>query len=360
MANISSYPSKLPKLGDLFLFSETYDITELNPVIGNPTKSTTLAGIKAAIAPQVVEGTVNTIAMFTGVNTISDGPMTFSADLLNITASTTNTKTLNVANDLTVTRDVLAGRDIVVDRDLKIIGAGVFANIGVTGTATITGAANIVGNASITGTLADSSASVGFNGQVLSSTATGTSWVNLASQTVTSLTTAGVSGSATLTSGVLNIPNYADTQNTLTTTGTGAATLVGTVLNIPTPAASVASPLVWSAQLYQTGTANPSPQAAAVDTLIGTFGTGFRSLIFTRTGVGQYTVEFRYTEPTDTSKSNIMFGDSICRVTSKQDGSGGGVSFRKWNFETPGFDGVLSDGLLLGNNGGYVTITLYP
>ena len=34
--------------------------------------------------------------------------------------------------------------------------------------------------------------------------------------------------------------------------------------------------------------------------------------------------------------------------------------YREWTFETPGFDGVLSDGLLLGNNGGYLTITLYP
>ena len=52
---------------------------------------------------------------------------------------------------------------------------------------------------------------------------------------IQSLTTNGISGASTLAAGVLNIPNYANTQNTLTTTGTGAATLVGTVLNIPTP-----------------------------------------------------------------------------------------------------------------------------
>jgi hypothetical protein len=52
---------------------------------------------------------------------------------------------------------------------------------------------------------------------------------------IQSLTTNGISGPATLAGLVLNIPNYANTQNTLTTTGTGAATLVGTVLNIPTP-----------------------------------------------------------------------------------------------------------------------------
>ena len=38
MANISSYPQKQPKLGDRILFSESYDPTEDDPAIGNPTK----------------------------------------------------------------------------------------------------------------------------------------------------------------------------------------------------------------------------------------------------------------------------------------------------------------------------------
>ena len=45
MANISSYPQKQPKPGDLILFSETYDVTAVNPVIGNPTKTTTIQSI---------------------------------------------------------------------------------------------------------------------------------------------------------------------------------------------------------------------------------------------------------------------------------------------------------------------------
>jgi len=51
---------------------------------------------------------------------------------------------------------------------------------------------------------------------------------------VTTLTTTGTSGLATLAAGTLNIPNYTNEFTSLTTTGTsGAATLIGGVLNIP-------------------------------------------------------------------------------------------------------------------------------
>jgi hypothetical protein len=144
----------------------------------------------------------------------------------------------------------------------------------------------------------------------------------------------------------------------LTTTGdSGAATLVSGVLNIPTPNSA---PLVWSAQLAQSSTGNPIPQTRAVDTLIGNFGGGFRDVEFTRTGVGTYKARVIYTaNNTSVNKLTLVFGDSICRITGGSQGSGGGGSYKEWIFETPGFDGVLSDGLLLGNNGGYTTITLY-
>lgn len=45
MAEISSYPLKTPKLGDLIMFSETYDANAASPVIGNPTKSATVQSI---------------------------------------------------------------------------------------------------------------------------------------------------------------------------------------------------------------------------------------------------------------------------------------------------------------------------
>ena len=47
MANISSYPLITPKAGDLILFTETYDINAAAPVIGNPTRATTLKEVAA-------------------------------------------------------------------------------------------------------------------------------------------------------------------------------------------------------------------------------------------------------------------------------------------------------------------------
>jgi len=201
MANISSYPSKTPKLGDIMIFSETYDINAANPVTGNPTKSTTLSGMKATMGVVDGTGTAGTIPIWTDANTLGDGPMTFSTDLLSVTASTTNTKTLNVANDLTVTRDVLVGRDIVVDRDLKVIGEGIF------------------GSARIQGTLADSLASSGTVNQLLSSTVTGTAWVDPSS--ILGYT----SYTALLTQSGTNAPVPVELQNK--TTGTFAWTYIG-------------------------------------------------------------------------------------------------------------------------------------
>ena len=70
MADISSYPQKQPKLGDLILFSETYDANAANPVIGNPTKSTSLSGVKSIIQatlPGIVEYADNTTAVAAGL-----------------------------------------------------------------------------------------------------------------------------------------------------------------------------------------------------------------------------------------------------------------------------------------------------
>ena len=75
-----------------------------------------------------------------------------------------------------------------------------------------------------------------------------------------SLTTTGTSGVSTLNSGVLNIPNYPNTQNSLTTTGTGAATLVGDVLNIPTPVI----PSVPFTSLTTTGTTGAATLTSGV------------------------------------------------------------------------------------------------
>ena len=178
--------------------------------------------------------------------------------------------------------------------------------------ASTTNAITIANGLSVTGTFTDSTGGVGTAGQVLSSTSIGTAWVSDAGGTVksvaathagnafsasignvatvnpsvditmngitaqyvngagnlatlldipgliTSLTTNGTSGVSTLVGRVLNIPNYANTQNTLTTTGTGAATLVGTVLNIPTP------PTADFTSLTTTGTSGASTLTSGV------------------------------------------------------------------------------------------------
>ena len=75
MAEISSYPLKTPKSGDLITFSETYDANAANPVVGNPTKSATIGSINAL----AINGTVNKIALFTTANSVGDSIITQTA-----------------------------------------------------------------------------------------------------------------------------------------------------------------------------------------------------------------------------------------------------------------------------------------
>ena len=56
MANISSYPQKQPKGGDVILFSETYDAEAANPVVGNPTKTATAQSIANLASSSTVLG----------------------------------------------------------------------------------------------------------------------------------------------------------------------------------------------------------------------------------------------------------------------------------------------------------------
>ncbi len=80
MAEISSYPLKTPKSGDLIVFSETYDANAASPVVGNPTKTATIGSINAL----TVSGTVNKIALFTTANSVSDSIITQSASNIGI------------------------------------------------------------------------------------------------------------------------------------------------------------------------------------------------------------------------------------------------------------------------------------
>ena len=140
MANISSYPNKTPKLSDIIMFSETYDVSAASPVVGNPTKSTSVSGIGAAISPTIATGTINSVAMFTTANKIGDSPIVFDGS-----SSTT------VTGDLTASNDLIAGRDLTVTRttslsDLLTFGSAVFG-----GNATFNIGANVVGVLNATG-----------------------------------------------------------------------------------------------------------------------------------------------------------------------------------------------------------------
>ena len=144
MANISSYPNKTPKLSDIIMFSETYDVSAASPVVGNPTKSTSVSGIGAAISPTIATGTINSIAMFTTANKIGDSPIVFNGS-----SSTT------VTGDLTASNDLIAGRDLTVTRtasisDLSTTGAAVFgANATFDNDITVEGVLNAAGGTNI-------------------------------------------------------------------------------------------------------------------------------------------------------------------------------------------------------------------
>jgi hypothetical protein len=45
MAQIATYPLITPKAGDLLIGSETYDVNEANPVVGNPTRNFTVSSV---------------------------------------------------------------------------------------------------------------------------------------------------------------------------------------------------------------------------------------------------------------------------------------------------------------------------
>ena len=131
--------------------------------------------------------------------------------------------------------------------------------------------------------------------------------------------------------------------------------------------------LEYSAQIYQSGTASPIFQSPQVNSLsVGDagygegicYGTNFRSVISKRTGVGEYDISVVWDSiQTDYTKLAIMFGDAAVRIASTSQGSGNfgqGTFDKTWRIQTYNVAGVLADGVLLGNNGTYVNIKLYP
>ena len=76
MANISTYPIATPKAGDLVVGTQTYDINEANPIVGNPTRNFTVSSVVSSQLPDYINGTINKIPVFTAANTVGDSIMT--------------------------------------------------------------------------------------------------------------------------------------------------------------------------------------------------------------------------------------------------------------------------------------------
>ena len=95
--------------------------------------------------------------------------------------------------------------------------------------------------------------------------------------------------------------------------------------------------------------------------------TAFREITFSKNGTGEFRIKVSYTPatvPTDRNKLALQFGDSVARVYSFTLGSQtiGGVlqEYKEFLFRTYTPAGVLADGQLDGNNGGFTSVTLYP
>ena len=197
MAINFTYPTAIPKITDLVIGTQTPD--PLSSETDTPTRNFT---IKSIVDLAAAGGGTGISLLTVGTS----GLATLAAGVLNIP-------------------DYSSDPAIVKTTGIQTIaGAKTFTT-------------NIVAPNVTNDNTGDQSLSIA--GQVLTISGTNSS-VTLPSGgggTVTSLTTTNTSGASTLVSGVLNVPNYANTEYTLTSTGASgaAATLVGTVINVPTP-----------------------------------------------------------------------------------------------------------------------------
>ena len=218
MANISTYPKATPKAGDLVVGTQTYDINEANPIVGNPTRNFTVGSVVSSQLPNYINGTINTIPVFTAANKIGDSIIT-----QNIGATTAT-----VTGGLTVTNNVLIGSlgtTLTVDCESEFGGTAVFQGDLLDVSCPMKINYNILDIDDLSGTA----------GQVLSSTGSSVKWIDAASGTGTvesitalspltggTITTTGdigITQATTLTNGYLSSTDWNTFNNKSTFDG---------------------------------------------------------------------------------------------------------------------------------------------
>ena len=128
MADISSYPRKAPKLGDLILFSETYDVNAAYPVTGNPTKTTTVGALVSLVE---ASGSGTVVSVTPQANGISGTPITTSGvinfangtnttvgilgDTITINASSSGVSSVGGGTGITVNSDTTTAPVVSLD-----------------------------------------------------------------------------------------------------------------------------------------------------------------------------------------------------------------------------------------------------
>jgi len=190
MADISTYRVVTPKASDIVLGTQTYKATDPNPIIGNPTVNFTVSSLLSSGISSYINGTVNTIPIFTSTNVIGDSIITQNASKIGIDVTVPSYK-LSVQGDISlvgggenygILSPISQGMQIAVGDGASVSTPlatfdGVNQRVGI-GTNTPTQKLHVNGAARVTGGYYDSSNSQGTSGQVLSSTGTATSWID--------------------------------------------------------------------------------------------------------------------------------------------------------------------------------------
>ena len=190
MADISTYRVVTPKASDIVLGTQTYKATDPNPIIGNPTVNFTVSSLLNSGISSYINGTVNTIPMFTSTNIIGDSIITQNASKIGIDVTVPSYK-LSVQGDISlvgggenygILSPIAQGMQIAVGDGASVSSPlatfeGINQRVGI-GTNTPSQKLHVDGAARVTGGYYDSSNSPGTSGQVLSSNGSSTSWID--------------------------------------------------------------------------------------------------------------------------------------------------------------------------------------